>query len=79
MQRHRMDGGDLEVHHRVRPGPVRATPLPAEELDEDDPHDIVGAITWLTGHPDEIDGVDIFTDRSAGYQLRPENGEEVAD
>lgn len=55
------------------------TPLPAEELDGDDPHDIVGAVMWLSRHDEVIDGADNVTDQSAGHQLRVEDGDEVAD
>ncbi|MCX4688561.1 hypothetical protein OG401_30415 [Kitasatospora purpeofusca] len=55
------------------------TPLPATELDGDDPDDIVGAVMHLSRYDEVIDGADNVTDQSAGYQLRIEDGDEVAD
>ncbi|MEU4117768.1 hypothetical protein AB0F71_25145 [Kitasatospora sp. NPDC028055] len=54
-------------------------PLPAEELDDDDPNDVVGAVMCLSSRDEVIDGADNVTDQSTGHRLRAEDGDEVAD
>ncbi|MFE7194353.1 hypothetical protein [Kitasatospora sp. NPDC057541] len=53
-------------------------PLPAEELDEDDPHDVVGAVMWLADSGAEIEGADSLLDLGKAHRLRSAEGHEVA-
>ncbi|MFE2058824.1 hypothetical protein [Streptomyces sp. NPDC059446] len=54
-------------------------PQPNDDLEDDDPQDVVGAVMWLGESDSEIDGADTITDTSQGLRLRTEKGHEVAD
>ncbi|GAA1988473.1 hypothetical protein [Kitasatospora viridis] len=54
-------------------------PMPADQLDEDDPHDVVGAVMWLADPPADVDGADALTERSHISLLRRNKGDEVAE
>jgi len=54
-------------------------PLPASELDEDDPRDLVGAVMTLTEGGSWITGADTLEDQSEAGLLRVEDGDELAD
>ncbi|MFI9276164.1 hypothetical protein ACIGXM_36615 [Kitasatospora sp. NPDC052896] len=54
------------------------TPAPAEELAENDPHDVVGAVMWLADPPIEFDGAEGLIDRSQASILRRDKDHEVA-
>ncbi|MQS14786.1 hypothetical protein F7Q99_21605 [Streptomyces kaniharaensis] len=54
------------------------TALPAEDLTDDDPHDLVGAVMWLADPAIEIEGADSLLDRTQGFCLRRDKGHEVA-
>ncbi|MFJ2805078.1 hypothetical protein [Kitasatospora sp. NPDC087271] len=53
-------------------------PMPAYQLDDGDPHDVVGAVMWLAEPPADVDGADSLTDHSQGSLLQRSNGDEVA-
>ncbi|WP_354642924.1 hypothetical protein [Kitasatospora camelliae] len=55
------------------------TPLSVEELSDDDPRDLVGAVMWLADQGGDINGADTLTDQSSASCLRVENGHEVAE
>ncbi|WP_404868351.1 hypothetical protein ACI1MP_09660 [Kitasatospora griseola] len=73
-----------EYHIRDRNAVLEAargqgwTPGPAEELYANDPHDVVGAVMWLTDEDIEIAGADSLVGRGQGGFLRRDKGEEVA-
>ncbi|MFB7947842.1 hypothetical protein ACFC6L_23340 [Kitasatospora phosalacinea] len=73
-----------EYHIRNRNAVLEAaraqgwTPGPAEELYTNDPHDVVGAVMWLTDEDIEIAGTDSLTGRGQGGFLRRDKGGEVA-
>ncbi|MDH6580436.1 hypothetical protein [Kitasatospora sp. MAP5-34] len=54
-------------------------PMPADQLDDDDPHDVVGAVMWLADPPVDVDGADALTERSHISLLRRNKGDEVAE
>ncbi|WP_326811034.1 hypothetical protein OIE62_23115 [Streptomyces scopuliridis] len=54
-------------------------PLPDDDLKDDDPQDIVGAVMWLGDSDGEIEGADTVTDTCQGMKLRIGSGHEVAD
>ncbi|MDQ1009291.1 hypothetical protein QFZ82_003776 [Streptomyces sp. V4I23] len=54
-------------------------PLPASELDEDDPRDLIGAVMTLTESGGWITGTDTLEDQSEAGLLRPEDGDELTD
>ncbi len=54
-------------------------PQPHDDLDGEDPEDVVGAIMWLGESDSEIEGADTVTDTSQGMRLHTANGHEVAD
>ncbi|MER8182387.1 hypothetical protein [Kitasatospora sp. NPDC094015] len=54
------------------------SPGPAEELYDNDPYDVVGAVMWLTDEDIEIAGADTLTGRGQGSVLRRDKGHEVA-
>ncbi|MFF2077457.1 hypothetical protein ACFVXG_22220 [Kitasatospora sp. NPDC058162] len=54
-------------------------PMPADQLDDDDPHDVVGAVMWLADPPADVDGADALTERSHISLLRRNKGDEVAE
>ncbi|WP_380280460.1 hypothetical protein [Kitasatospora purpeofusca] len=54
------------------------SPLPAEELDEDDPHDVVGAVMWLADSGSEVEGADSLLDLGKARRLRSDECHEVA-
>lgn len=54
-------------------------PLPASELDEDDPRDLIGAVMTLTESDDWITGADTLEDQSEAGLLRAEDGDELTD
>ncbi|MCX4633092.1 hypothetical protein [Streptomyces sp. NBC_01443] len=53
-------------------------PLPASELGDDDPRDLIGAVMTLTEDPD-IAGAETLEDQSSAELLSPEDGDELAD
>ncbi|WP_202542032.1 hypothetical protein [Streptomyces sp. SID2563] len=53
-------------------------PLPASELGDDDPRDLIGAVMTLTEDPD-VAGTETLEDQSSAELLCPENGDELAD
>ncbi|MET8626309.1 hypothetical protein ABZW30_21570 [Kitasatospora sp. NPDC004669] len=53
-------------------------PMPADQLDDDDPHDVVGAVMWLADPPVDVDGADSLTECSQASLLRRDKGHEVA-
>ncbi|MFD7907484.1 hypothetical protein ACFV4G_35270, partial [Kitasatospora sp. NPDC059747] len=54
-------------------------PMPADQLDDDDPYDVVGAVMWLADPPVDVDGADVLTERSHISLLRRNKGDEVAE
>lgn len=54
-------------------------PMPDEELSEDDPHDLVGAVMFAAETTGELPGMDWLTDTQEGHLLLPARGDEVAD
>ncbi len=54
-------------------------PLPASELDEDDPRDVIGAVMTLTESGSWITGADTLEDQSEAGLLRAEHGDELTD
>ncbi|MEV7124038.1 hypothetical protein [Kitasatospora griseola] len=72
-----------EYHIRNRNAVLEAaraqgwTPGPAEELYANDPHDVVGAVMWLTDEDIEIAGADSLAGRGQGGFLRRDKGDEV--
>ncbi|MBT2674239.1 hypothetical protein J7E95_26195 [Streptomyces sp. ISL-14] len=54
-------------------------PLPASELDEDDPRDLIGAVMTLTESGGWITGADTLEDQSEAGLLRAEDGDELTD
>ncbi|MEU9979378.1 hypothetical protein [Streptomyces sp. NPDC051014] len=54
-------------------------PMPDDELDEDDPNDLVGAVMFAAESTGELPGMDWLTDAQEGHLLLPTRGEEVAD
>lgn len=54
-------------------------PMPDEELGEDDPHDLVGAVMFGAETTGELPGMDWLTDAQEGHLLLPARGDEVAD
>ncbi|MEV7775961.1 hypothetical protein [Kitasatospora sp. NPDC086791] len=73
-----------EFHVRDRQALLNAAgeqgwePMPADQLDGGDPHDVVGAVMWLAEPPVHVDGTDSLTDHSQGSLLQRSNGDEVA-
>ncbi|MGW4802565.1 hypothetical protein [Kitasatospora sp. NPDC004272] len=55
------------------------TPLPADELDDVDPKDIVGAVMSLAGDGHEVKGADNISDQSSADFLLTDRGDELAD
>ncbi|MBF9071544.1 hypothetical protein [Streptacidiphilus fuscans] len=53
-------------------------PMPASELDEDDPRDLVGAVMTLAEEGGQIVGADTLEDQCEAGLLRPQNGDELA-
>ena len=54
-------------------------PVPASELDDDDPRDLVGAVMTLTEQGGSITGADTLEDQSEAALLRVEDHDELAD
>lgn len=54
-------------------------PLPASELAEDDPRDLIGAVMTLTESGGWITGADTLEDQSEAGLLRAEDGDELTD
>lgn len=54
-------------------------PLPASELNEDDPRDLIGAVMTLTESGGWITGADTLEDQSEAGLLRVEDGDELTD
>ncbi|MFE2643517.1 hypothetical protein ACFXDO_13200 [Streptomyces nigra] len=54
-------------------------PLPASELDEDDPRDLIGAVMTLTESGGWITGAHTLEDQSEARLLRAEDGDELTD
>ncbi|MCW8121862.1 hypothetical protein [Streptomyces anthocyanicus] len=54
-------------------------PVPEEELGEDDPYDVVGAVMFAAETTGELPGMDWLTDAQEGQLLLPGRGDEVAD
>jgi hypothetical protein len=54
-------------------------PMPAEELDQDDLQDVVGAVMHLADAGIDIPGADWVTEASSGELLSTAQGDEVAD
>ncbi|MEU6373322.1 hypothetical protein [Streptomyces sp. NPDC046909] len=54
-------------------------PLPASELAEDDPRDVIGAVMTLTDSGSWITGADTLEDQSEAELLHAEDGDELAD
>lgn len=54
-------------------------PMPDEELGEDDPHDLVGAVMFAAETTGELPGMDWLTDAQEGHLLLSARGDEVAD
>lgn len=54
-------------------------PAPADELDDDDPNDLVGALMHDPDATAELPGLDVLTDAQEAHLLRPGRGQEVAD
>ncbi|GGS56509.1 hypothetical protein GCM10010206_18110 [Streptomyces cinerochromogenes] len=54
-------------------------PLPDEELGEDDPDDLVGAVMFAAETTGELPGTDCLTDAQEGHLLLSARGDEVAD
>ncbi|MFJ9523045.1 hypothetical protein ACIRPK_32960 [Kitasatospora sp. NPDC101801] len=73
-----------EFHIRDRNAVLEAaraqgwSPGPTEELNANDPHDVVGAVMWLTDEDIEIAGADTLTGRGQGGFLRRDKDDEVA-
>lgn len=53
-------------------------PLPASELGDDDPRDLIGAVMTLTEDPD-VAGTETLEEQSSAELLSPEDGDELAD
>ncbi|MFB8170325.1 hypothetical protein [Kitasatospora purpeofusca] len=53
-------------------------PAPADELGDDDPHDVVGAVMWFADAPIDVDGADTVTERGQASLLRRSKGHEIA-
>lgn len=54
-------------------------PMPADELEGDDPKDFVGAAMFAAETTGELPGMDWLTDAQEGKLLLPSRGDEVAD
>ncbi|OPC79548.1 hypothetical protein B4N89_00025 [Embleya scabrispora] len=54
-------------------------PLPASDLTEDDPRDLVGAVMTLSDSDSWIAGAETLTDQSSARLLRVQDGDELAD
>lgn len=54
-------------------------PMPEEELSEDDPHDLVGAVMFAAETTSELPGTDCLNDTQEGQLLLSSRGDEVAD
>ncbi|MFF8727207.1 hypothetical protein ACF073_12035 [Streptomyces sp. NPDC015171] len=54
-------------------------PLPDEELGEEDPDDVVGAVMFAAETTGELPGMDCLTDAQEGHLLLSARGDEVAD
>ncbi|MFD8478199.1 hypothetical protein [Kitasatospora sp. NPDC059673] len=55
------------------------TPMSDDELPDEDPQDLVGAVMWLADQDGYFEGADTLTDQSSASFLNAEQGHELAD